>query len=97
MTPICAVPTVTTPTATATGKTVPTPSVAITSTVTQRRPRISGLWWRCRSCGKDPCEGPTATQCGHIFCHSCIMKEIVEKMQCPVCSHVFLLKLHARR
>jgi hypothetical protein len=22
----------------------------------------------CRACGKDPCEAPTATMCGHVFC-----------------------------
>lgn len=51
--------------------------------------------WGCRSCGTDPCEDPTATQCGHIFCYSCIVKEIAENMQCPVCQRVFLLRLVA--
>lgn len=34
--------------------------------------RATGPSWHCRSCGKDPCESPTATQCGHIFCHRCV-------------------------
>ena len=29
----------------------------------------TGPSWHCRSCGKDPCDDPTATVCGHIFCH----------------------------
>ncbi|KAH9932260.1 uncharacterized protein B0H18DRAFT_987314 [Fomitopsis serialis] len=53
------------------------------------------LSWHCRSCGKDPCEDPTATQCGHIFCYKCIVKEIAENMQCPVCNKLFLLRLQA--
>ncbi|EPS97012.1 hypothetical protein FOMPIDRAFT_1052717 [Fomitopsis schrenkii] len=54
----------------------------------------AGPSWHCRSCGKDPCDKPTATACGHIFCHQCIVKEIAETMQCPVCRKMFLLKLH---
>ncbi|KZT68408.1 hypothetical protein DAEQUDRAFT_333853 [Daedalea quercina L-15889] len=55
--------------------------------------RPTGPSWHCRSCGKDPCENPTATQCGHIFCHGCIVKEIADKMGCPVCHKMFLLRL----
>ncbi|KZT07995.1 zf-PARP-domain-containing protein [Laetiporus sulphureus 93-53] len=25
--------------------------------------------WHCRSCLRDPCHQPTATTCGHVFCH----------------------------
>lgn len=27
-----------------------------------------GFSWRCQSCGRDPCDDPTAASCGHIFC-----------------------------
>ncbi|KAH9911805.1 uncharacterized protein B0H18DRAFT_1058858 [Fomitopsis serialis] len=76
-----------------TGQSVPTPSNPAMS-VPLRGSHV-GPSWRCRSCGKDPCEDPTATQCGHIFCHSCIVKEIAENLQCPVCHKLFLLRLHA--
>ncbi|KAH9835428.1 uncharacterized protein C8Q71DRAFT_765837 [Rhodofomes roseus] len=55
------------------------------------------LSWYCRSCLKDPCDDPTATMCGHIFCHRCIVRELSERMQCPVCNRNFLLRLHATR
>ncbi|KAL6301410.1 hypothetical protein BKA93DRAFT_460673 [Sparassis latifolia] len=53
-----------------------------------------GLSWHCRVCLKNPCTEPTATMCGHIFCHSCIIKEIATNMQCPVCKKSMLLRLH---
>lgn len=61
---------------------------------TASRPVSKGLSWHCRACLKDPCDQPTATMCGHIFCHSCILKELAVNMQCPVCRKVMLLRLH---
>ncbi|KAH9932258.1 uncharacterized protein B0H18DRAFT_1208566 [Fomitopsis serialis] len=81
--------------ATSTSSPTPAPSEPVASALPQGRSAASGPSWHCRSCGKDPCEDPTATQCGHIFCHSCIVKEIAEKLQCPVCHKLFLLRLHA--
>ncbi|KAI0731745.1 hypothetical protein C8Q72DRAFT_198548 [Fomitopsis betulina] len=49
--------------------------------------------WHCRSCLKDPCDQPTATACGHIFCRGCIVKELSTSMACPVCKKMFLLRL----
>ncbi|KZT07982.1 uncharacterized protein LAESUDRAFT_91137 [Laetiporus sulphureus 93-53] len=51
------------------------------------------LSWHCRSCLKNPCEDPTATMCGHIFCHGCIIKELATHMHCPACKKVMLLRL----
>ncbi|KAL1937603.1 hypothetical protein VTO73DRAFT_12989 [Trametes versicolor] len=56
-------------------------------------PEIPLARWHCRSCLADPCINPVATICGHIFCHSCIMREIVSGMACPACRKVFLVKL----
>ncbi|KZT68419.1 hypothetical protein DAEQUDRAFT_334291 [Daedalea quercina L-15889] len=53
----------------------------------------STVSWHCRSCLKDPCDEPTATMCGHIFCHQCIVKELATSMACPVCKKMFLLRL----
>jgi len=53
-----------------------------------------GPSWHCRSCMKNPCTEPTATMCGHIFCHSCIIKELSTNMQCPACKKVMLLRLY---
>lgn len=75
---------------------LPDPARPETATSTPPQARSSaGLSWHCRNCGKDPCEDPTATQCGHIFCYRCIVKEIAENMQCPVCNNLFLLRLQA--
>ncbi|KAH9835431.1 uncharacterized protein C8Q71DRAFT_724729 [Rhodofomes roseus] len=82
-----------TATTAANGQSVPATSNAAVTT-SQVRPQAPGPSWHCRSCGKDPCEEPTATQCGHIFCYSCIVKEIAEKMHCPVCHKLFLLRLN---
>ncbi|KAI0634791.1 hypothetical protein C8Q77DRAFT_1104076 [Trametes polyzona] len=49
--------------------------------------------WHCRSCQKTPCNAPTATICGHIFCQSCIVHELSTTGCCPVCNKVFLLGL----
>ncbi|KAL5525544.1 hypothetical protein ACEPAG_6880 [Sanghuangporus baumii] len=46
---------------------------------------------RCRICQLDPCKEVTATFCGHIFCHECITREIMERPKCPVCSAPTLL------
>ncbi|KAI0945709.1 hypothetical protein AcW1_001867 [Taiwanofungus camphoratus] len=60
-----------------------------------RRPKSpKGISWHCRVCFKDPCDQPTATMCGHLFCNSCILKELSENMQCPVCKRIMLLRLH---
>ena len=44
--------------------------------------------WHCRSCGKDPCDDPTATVCGHIFCHRyvclCCLLEIPKRSDARV-------------
>ncbi|KAI0715696.1 hypothetical protein C8Q72DRAFT_191628 [Fomitopsis betulina] len=71
----------------------PTPITQPPQTTGPLRRELPGLSWHCRSCGKDPCDTPTATMCGHIFCHQCILREISETMQCPVCRNMFLLKL----
>jgi len=81
--------------ATSTRSPTPTPSEPAASALPQGRSAASGPSWHCRSCGKDPCEDPTATQCGHIFCYKCIVKEIAQSMKCPVCNKLFLLRLQA--
>ncbi|KAI0263097.1 hypothetical protein BC834DRAFT_889105 [Gloeopeniophorella convolvens] len=45
----------------------------------------------CRMCRRDPCRQPTATMCGHIFCHQCISSEVVKTSRCPVCEAPSLL------
>ncbi|KAI0064882.1 hypothetical protein BV25DRAFT_199260 [Artomyces pyxidatus] len=45
----------------------------------------------CRHCRRDPCRQPTATMCGHIFCHSCISTEVAKTSRCPVCEAPTLL------
>ncbi|PCH44697.1 hypothetical protein WOLCODRAFT_145119 [Wolfiporia cocos MD-104 SS10] len=57
-------------------------------------PPSKAISWHCRICLKDPCDQPTATMCGHVFCNSCIIKELTENMQCPVCKKVMLLRLY---
>ncbi|KAH8101815.1 hypothetical protein BXZ70DRAFT_77560 [Cristinia sonorae] len=49
--------------------------------------------WNCRACSKTPIN-PTATLCGHIFCHECIINALKENLQCPVCRQDFLVRLH---
>ncbi|KAH9932253.1 uncharacterized protein B0H18DRAFT_51757 [Fomitopsis serialis] len=65
------------------------------ATQTQESAPPQSVSWHCRSCLKNPCDEPTATMCGHIFCYRCIVREISDKMQCPVCNRLFLLRLHA--
>lgn len=45
----------------------------------------------CRACGKDPCEEPTATMCGHIFCNRCIVDAVMKSSKCPCCRTPALL------
>ncbi|KAI0320488.1 hypothetical protein OF83DRAFT_575203 [Amylostereum chailletii] len=52
-------------------------------------PRVSHIY--CRMCRRDPCRLPTATMCGHIFCHSCISSKIMQEPYCPVCEGPTLL------
>ncbi|KZT68406.1 hypothetical protein DAEQUDRAFT_727984 [Daedalea quercina L-15889] len=85
----------TTPSATMTTERPVAASASPANTVNQSKP--TALSWHCRSCGKDPCEDPTATQCGHIFCRCCIVREIAERLECPVCHKMFLLKLQVLR
>jgi len=47
----------------------------------------------CRVCEQPPVEA-TATLCGHIFCHSCIMQELSKTLSCPVCKNMMLLRLN---
>ncbi|TFK88311.1 hypothetical protein K466DRAFT_76724 [Polyporus arcularius HHB13444] len=52
------------------------------------------LSYHCRACLRDPCIEPVATICGHLFCHRCILEEMMSRMGCPVCGKTFLVKLH---
>ncbi|KAH9911804.1 uncharacterized protein B0H18DRAFT_1058848 [Fomitopsis serialis] len=81
--------------ASSTKRPTPSPSKSTAGALHQGRSADPGLSWHCRGCGKDPCEDPTATQCGHIFCYKCIVKEIAKSMKCPVCNKLFLLRLQA--
>ncbi|TFK49382.1 hypothetical protein OE88DRAFT_1662934 [Heliocybe sulcata] len=55
---------------------------------------------RCRLCHADPPEDATATMCGHIFCHRCIVNKVIAMPECPCCQTptllycLFRLKLH---
>ncbi|KZT68405.1 hypothetical protein DAEQUDRAFT_727981 [Daedalea quercina L-15889] len=91
---VSSVSSVTTSASTTTERSGSVPVVSPADTVAQTNPVT--LSWYCRSCGKDPCEDPTATQCGHIFCYNCIVKEIASRMECPACHKVFLLRLQVR-
>ncbi|TFK83405.1 hypothetical protein K466DRAFT_263375 [Polyporus arcularius HHB13444] len=57
--------------------------------------RLASISWHCRLCSRSPCEQPVATMCGHVFCKSCIMKEMEASPSscCPVCQRMFLLGL----
>ncbi|OCH87140.1 hypothetical protein OBBRIDRAFT_176751 [Obba rivulosa] len=54
---------------------------------------VKQLLWHCRLCLQDPCHEPTATICGHIFCHKCIVNELGRNRACPVCKRVMLVRL----
>lgn len=45
----------------------------------------------CRVCLRDPCDDPTATMCGHIFCNRCIIDAVMARSACPVCTAPTLL------
>ncbi|KAI0053166.1 hypothetical protein FA95DRAFT_936631 [Auriscalpium vulgare] len=45
----------------------------------------------CRQCRRDPCRQPTVTMCGHIFCRNCIISEVKQSSECPVCDAPTLL------
>ncbi|EMD34750.1 hypothetical protein CERSUDRAFT_116948 [Gelatoporia subvermispora B] len=62
------------------------------SAVTTRAPMTTSLL-HCRICFEDPCQDPTATICGHIFCHECIVQELATNHQCPVCKSTMLVRL----
>ncbi|KAL1744163.1 hypothetical protein HDZ31DRAFT_64366 [Schizophyllum fasciatum] len=46
---------------------------------------------KCRSCSRNPCEEPTVTMCGHLFCNKCIVDAIMTGSSCPLCSAPQLL------
>lgn len=41
---------------------------------------------KCRLCARNPCEEPTVTMCGHLFCNKCIVDAIISGSSCPLCS-----------
>ncbi|KAI0360407.1 hypothetical protein OH77DRAFT_679902 [Trametes cingulata] len=49
--------------------------------------------WHCRFCRISACVVPIATVCGHIFCKTCITREVALSGCCPVCRKMFLLRL----
>jgi len=49
--------------------------------------------WHCRVCYKVP-RDPTATICGHLFCHGCIIEALRKDLQCPVCRNDMLVRLY---
>ncbi|TBU35473.1 hypothetical protein BD311DRAFT_744044 [Dichomitus squalens] len=53
--------------------------------------------WQCGSCGRGACLDPVATLCGHVFCHSCIIKELQKSTQCSVCEQDFFIRLDVSR
>ncbi|KAI0371325.1 hypothetical protein BV20DRAFT_965518 [Pilatotrama ljubarskyi] len=58
------------------------------------QPQSHGVGWHCRSCGKDPCEEPVTTICGHIFCQSCMLQELALTAGCcPACKKTFFVLL----
>ncbi|KAI9062213.1 hypothetical protein FKP32DRAFT_863829 [Trametes sanguinea] len=49
--------------------------------------------WCCRSCKREPMETPVATICGHVFCQSCLLRELEQSGCCPICRKLFLVRL----
>jgi len=51
------------------------------------------LSFKCRMCDAPPTIDmrPTATMCGHIFCHECITQRVMTTPRCPVCDGALLL------
>ncbi|KAM5538030.1 hypothetical protein V8D89_008227 [Ganoderma adspersum] len=72
---------------------VATPTTGTMTLEGSQRTAAKALSFHCRSCLADPCVKPVATLCGHIFCHSCILRELETKMGCPVCQRPFLIRL----
>ncbi|KAI0646580.1 hypothetical protein C8Q79DRAFT_963419 [Trametes meyenii] len=60
----------------------------------QAKAAAGTISWHCRSCMQEPCDAPTATACGHIFCTACIIKELSKTGACPACDKLILLRLH---
>ncbi|KAF9260574.1 hypothetical protein L218DRAFT_962394 [Marasmius fiardii PR-910] len=56
---------------------------------TSRRSQKSVIY--CRLCGRDPCDGCTATLCGHVYCYGCITEHLIKTSRCPTCSTPTLL------
>ena len=46
------------------------------SVPTTRTTQQDGFSWRCQSCGRDPCDDPTAASCGHIFCFTYVIRTV---------------------
>ncbi|KAI1791667.1 hypothetical protein LXA43DRAFT_389666 [Ganoderma leucocontextum] len=74
------------------GKELPVEDVRPLATTTTSSSKV--LSYHCRSCLRDPCTNPVATVCGHIFCHSCIVRSLATRGCCPVCQKSFLIRLH---
>ena len=41
--------------------------------------------WCCQICN-NPLRSPVVTQCGHIFCFSCISNHLKHHDNCPICN-----------
>ncbi|ESK96307.1 myc-associated zinc finger [Moniliophthora roreri MCA 2997] len=57
----------------------------------RRKVTTPSLSVHCRQCGKDSCDDPTATMCGHLFCYRCITEQVIRTSRCPVCATPNLL------
>ncbi|KAI0636425.1 hypothetical protein C8Q77DRAFT_1092666 [Trametes polyzona] len=49
--------------------------------------------FHCESCVRSACTEPMSTVCGHVFCRSCLIRELEAHGTCPVCHKIFFLKL----
>ncbi|KAI0695879.1 hypothetical protein C8T65DRAFT_664638 [Cerioporus squamosus] len=55
------------------------------------------LSYHCRTCLNDPCIEPVVTICGHLFCRSCLLQEMMSRTGCcPVCGKTFFVKLEVQ-